>query len=138
MNGRDIAIRGTVEHVLADRVMVKIWNGHSYEFVAVPPEETALHVSPAKECALEELNLWMADHAIPEEERDWLLSWAVRRAANMIDFLAEPMQEIAEMTRDENAEGSLRWRNPFEMARFVARQALKVCALPRAKRKDQT
>lgn len=94
------------------------------------------HVEPPADCALEELNLWLAEQALPEDARDWLLAWANRRAANVIEFLAEPMKEIAGMVPDDKAQGSLKWRNPFEVARYVARMALKTCAIPRGGKND--
>jgi hypothetical protein len=76
------------------------------------------HVEPEADCALEELNLWLATEAPgigPDEQRDWLLSWSNRRSANVIGFLAEPMREIA-----ATATGS---------AAFVARRALDTACL---------
>ena len=76
------------------------------------------HVEPPTDCALDELNLWLATEAPglgPDEQRDWLLAWANRRSANVIEFLAEPMREIA-----SGAEGS---------AAFVARRALRTSCL---------
>lgn len=73
-----------------------------------------------EECALEELNLWLVTDGPglgPDQQRDWLLSWANRRAANVIGFLAEPMLEIA--TGCDSAESAV----------FVARQALRVSCL---------
>jgi len=76
------------------------------------------HVEPGADCALEELNLWLATEAPgigPDEQRDWLLSWSNRRSANVIGFLAEPMQEIATTGSDGD--------------RFVAWRALKTACL---------
>lgn len=79
---------------------------------------TLEHVEPGAGCALEELNLWLVTEAPglgPDEQRDWLLSWSNRRSANVIDFIAEPMREIA-----TTATGS---------AAFIARRALKTAGL---------
>ena len=77
-------------------------------------------------CALEELNLWMAEWSIPEDQREWLLRWANRRAHNVIDFLAEPMKQIAQMEPPESRHKySSKWLN----VQFIARRALKTCAL---------
>lgn len=76
------------------------------------------HVEPEADCALEELNLWLATEAAglgPDEQRDWLLAWSNRRSANVIGFLAEPMREIA-----ATATGSVA---------FVARRALRTACL---------
>jgi hypothetical protein len=83
-------------------------------------------VEPPADCALEELNLWLVENALPEGARDWLLAWANRRAANVIEFLAEPMTEIAAMAPPEEGDT---WRSKFHSAQFVARCALRTCAL---------
>ncbi len=57
------------------------------------------HAEPGDDCALDELNLWLATEGPglgPDEQRDWLLKWANRRAANVIGFLEEPLRWIAE------------------------------------------
>lgn len=88
------------------------------------------HVEPPADCALEELNLWLVENALPEDARDWLLEWANRRAANVIEFLAEPMAEIATMEPSEAQHGTPNWRQSFITAQFVARCALRTCAIP--------
>ena len=77
------------------------------------------HAEPPSDCALEELALWLVSEGPglgPDEQRDWLLSWSNRRSANVIDFLAEPMRQIATDSEDESA-------------RFVARRALRAAYL---------
>jgi len=77
------------------------------------------HVEPPADCALEELNLWLVTEAAalgPDEQRDWLLAWSNRRSANVIEFLADPMREIAAESNDKSS-------------RFVARRALRTGCL---------
>jgi len=77
-------------------------------------------------CALEELNLWMAEWSIPEGQREWLLCWAARRARNVFDSLAESIRDIAKMLPPGPGHG---YRTKFIDAQFVARCALRACAL---------
>ncbi len=81
------------------------------------------HAEPPNDCALDELNMWLATEGPglgPDEQRDYLLGWANRRAANVIGFLVEPMREIAGKTDQDSA-------------RFVARRALKIACLEEVK-----
>ena len=69
------------------------------------------HVEPGADCALDELTLWLATEGPglgPDEQRDWLLKWANRRAANVIGFLEEPLRWIAEKGCGEDA--FIAWR----------------------------
>ena len=78
-----------------------------------------IHVEPPADCALDELNLWLATEGPglgPDEQRDWLLKWANRRAANVIGFFEETMREIATGGAPESAA-------------FVARRALMMACL---------
>jgi len=68
------------------------------------------------QCAREEIAVFVLDRLDGSDldaTIEWLLAWADKRARYVIDFLAEPLREIATVTPD------------IESARFVARQALK-------------
>jgi len=85
------------------------------------------HCEPPAACALDELNLWLVTECTglaPDEQREWLLSWANRRSANVIGFLAEPMREIARVTI---AQGN--HRDVCLSMRYTAEQALKTAHL---------
>lgn len=74
-----------------------------------------------EQCALEELDLWMADWGVDTTERGWLLRWAARRARNVFGFLADAMIQIAALSPDNG--------DTLSTARFLATQALKTGAI---------
>jgi len=88
------------------------------------------------DCALEELNAFMAQWAIPESERQWLLEWANRRAANVIEFLEAPMREIANTEPPGDGDAwVVPWKNRFFMVQAIAERALITCAIPKGGKK---
>ncbi len=80
------------------------------------------HIEPPGDCAIEELEeaLYSGELSEPTEARSWLVGWANRRAANVIEFLVEPLLEIAIKDASEDA---------FSECRFVAAQALKTAGI---------
>jgi len=58
--------------------------------------ECGQHVEPINGCALEKLNLWLATEGPglgPDEQRDWLLAWADRRAAEIVEAYLEGVED---------------------------------------------
>lgn len=65
------------------------------------------HVEPPAGCALDELNMWLMTGATemrPEESSEWLMLWANRRCANIIECLLEPMRRIANKSSDKHSQ----------------------------------
>ncbi len=67
-------------------------------------------------CALEELDLFLAQWDIPLDQREWLLKWANRRSENVNGWLIETLEQI------EHNAGTL------HTARYLAARALRTCA----------
>jgi len=78
------------------------------------------------DCAVEQIDRWMASWDVPVAERDWLLRWANLRAKNVIRFLSEPMSEIANMKKTNDSYEVYVQRDDM---RRIANRALKTCAL---------
>jgi hypothetical protein len=78
-------------------------------------------VKQEQPCALEELDLWMADWSVDTTERGWLMRWAARRARNVFGFLADAMIEIASLSHVNG--------DTLNSARFLAQQALRTGAI---------
>ena len=52
------------------------------------------HVEPPTPCAREEALVWLVEHGLDPAEIDWLLGWANRRNANVLERLVEALRGI--------------------------------------------
>lgn len=89
------------------------------------------HIEPPLDCALEELDLWMAQWNVPVEQRQWLLEWSNRRSANVLEFLTDTVQDICKIKPAKPGAAYEEWLVKYRDIQFVASTGLTICALKR-------
>ena len=87
------------------------------------------HIEPPADCALEELDLFMAEWSIPVTQRQRLLEWSNRRSANVLQFLSETVQDIINVEPLEEGRSIEEWKGKFTDIKFIAAVGMKTCAI---------
>jgi len=70
----------------------------------------------ADNCALEQLDLFMAQWSIPPDQREWFIAWANLRSSNVLAWLFETMLQIVDA-------------DSLESAKHIAARTMKTCGV---------